>query len=67
MARFSTRAEADEESDPVVGKFPAFLARDMEAHPDQIRSLSRALLRRARSLVKGVKVDLDAPLPPEDQ
>jgi antitoxin PrlF len=61
------RAEAGEESDPVVGKFLAFLVRDMEAHPDQIRSVGPALLRRARSLVKGVKVDLDAPLPPEDE
>jgi antitoxin PrlF len=62
-----TRAEAGEESDPVVGKFLAFLTRDMEAHPAQIRSLSPALLRRARSLLKGVKVDLDAPLLPEDE
>jgi len=62
-----TRAEADEESDPVVEKFLAFLARDMEAHPAQIRGISPALLRRARTLVKGVKVELDAPLPPEDE
>jgi antitoxin PrlF len=61
-----TRAEAREESDPVVGKFLAFLARNMEVHPAQIRGISPALLRRARSLVKGVKVDLDAPLPLED-
>jgi antitoxin PrlF len=62
-----TRAEAGEESDPVVGKFLAFLARDMEAHPARIRSVSPALLRRARSLVKGVNVDFDAPLLPEDE
>jgi antitoxin PrlF len=62
-----TRAEAREESDPVVGKFLAFLARDMEAHPAHIRGIGPALVRRARSLVKGVKVDLDARLPPEDE
>jgi antitoxin PrlF len=62
-----TRAAAVEEIDPVVGKFLAFLARDMEADPAQIRGVSPALLRRARSLVKGVKVDLDAPLQPEDE
>ncbi len=62
-----TRAEATEENDPVVGKFLAFLAHDMEAQPTQIRGISPALMRRARSLVKGVKVDLDAPLPPEDE
>src|SRR5579863_1396944 len=32
-----TRAEAAEESDPVVGKFLAFLAGDMEAHPARVR------------------------------
>jgi len=38
MARvLLTRAEATEDSDPVVGKFLAFLARDMEAQPTQIR------------------------------
>jgi antitoxin PrlF len=61
------RAEVSEESDPVVGKFLAFLARDMEVRPAQIRGINLALLRRARSLVKRVKVDLDAPLPPEDE
>jgi antitoxin PrlF len=62
-----TRAAAAEESDPVVGKFLAFLARDMAAHPERIRDVDPALLRRARSIVKGVKVDLDAPLLPEDE
>jgi antitoxin PrlF len=62
-----TRAEAAEESDPVVEGFLAFLARDMETRPTQIRGISPALLRRARSLVKGVKIDLDALLPAEDE
>lgn len=62
-----TRADATEQDDPVVGKFLAFLARDMEAHPKQIRGIAPILVRRARSLVKGVKVDLDAPLQPEDE
>lgn len=62
-----TRAEAAEVTDPVVGKFLAFLARDMEAHPKKIRGIDPALVRRARSLVKGVKVDFDTPLLPEDE
>jgi antitoxin PrlF len=61
------RAEAGEDSDPVVGKFLAFLARDMEVHPARIRGISRTLMRRARSLVKGAKIDLDARLLPEDE
>ena len=60
-------AAAADESDPVVGKFLAFLTRDMAAHPERIRGIDPALLRRARSIVKGVKVDLDAPLQPEDE
>src|SRR5882757_4669848 len=35
-----TRAEAHEESDPVVGKFLAFLASDMEVHLTQIRGIN---------------------------
>lgn len=62
-----TRAEASEENDPVVGKFLAFLARDMEARPTQIRSIDPVLVRRARSLVKGAKVHLNTPLLPEDE
>jgi antitoxin PrlF len=62
-----TRAETPEESDPVVDKFLAFLARDMAANPGRIRSVSPKLVRRARSLVKGVKIDMDAPLPTEGE
>ena len=63
-----TRAEEEaDEGDPVVGKFLAFLARDMETRPAQLRGIDPALVRRARSLVKGVKVDFDAPLPAEDE
>jgi len=62
-----TRADAVAAIDPVVGKFLAFLARDMEQDPAQIRGISVALLRRARSLVKGIKVDLNSPLRPDDE
>ena len=62
-----TRAGAPDEDDPVVGSFIAFLARDMEAYPTQIRGFDPALIRRARSIVKGVKVDLNAPLALEDE
>jgi antitoxin PrlF len=62
-----TRVEAPEENDPVVGKFLTFLARDMEVQPTQIRSIDPALVRRARLLVKGIRVDLDAPLVDENE
>jgi len=59
-----TRA-TDEEDDPVVGRFLQFLARDMEQHPESIRPVSAALVKRVRALTKGVKVDLNAPLDDE--
>jgi antitoxin PrlF len=62
-----TRADAVAATDPVVEKFLAFLARDMEQDPAQVRGISAALLRRAKSLVKGIKVDLNSPLRPEDE
>ncbi len=62
-----TRAESAGENDPVMGKFLAFLAHDMKTHPERIRGVSLTLVRRARSLVRGVKIDLDAPLPSEDE
>jgi len=51
-----------EDGDPVIGKFLAFLARDMANEPSRIRPVPRSLLSRGKDLVKGVKVDLDAPL-----
>jgi antitoxin PrlF len=58
-----TRADSTDESDPGVSKFLAFLAYAMESNPPQIRGVSSTLVRRARSLVKGVRIDLDAPSP----
>jgi len=54
-----------EEGDPVIGKFLEFLARDMRHEPERIRPVPKSLVVRGKSLIKGVKVDLDA-LPPED-
>ncbi|WP_087002092.1 type II toxin-antitoxin system PrlF family antitoxin [Rhizobium sullae] len=55
---------ADEEvSDPVIEKFLAFLARDMEARPEKsIVELPAALRNRVAALTKDMKVDLDAPI-----
>jgi antitoxin PrlF len=60
-----TRATTEEEKDPVVGKFLQFLARDMERHPERIKPVSAALVKRARALTKGIKIDLNAPLDDE--
>ena len=62
-----TRVAAAPEDDPVLDKFLAFLARDIETHPGRVRSLDARLAKRVRSVVKGVKVDLDAELAPGDE
>ena len=62
-----TRAAATPGDDPVLDKFLTFLARDIETNPGRVRNLDARLAKRIRSLVKGVKVDLDAELAPEDE
>ena len=58
---------AGAQEDPVLGHFLGFLAKDMRAHPQKMRALRSAWLKRMRSLVKGVKVDLNEPLDPADE
>jgi antitoxin PrlF len=58
-------ARADED-DPVIGKFLEFLARDMAQGPAQIRQAPKSMLARAKTLVEGVEVDLDAALADDD-
>lgn len=55
------RADATE-ADPVIDSFLAFLARDMEKHPEAIAGFPPALAERIAGLTKGVAVDLDAPI-----
>jgi antitoxin PrlF len=63
IAKKETRADGD---DPVIGKFLEFLARDMSNEPARIRPVANALVSRGKALVKGVEVDLDAPLPDDE-
>jgi antitoxin PrlF len=63
IAKKVSRAE---DGDPVIGKFLEFLARDMAKEPGRIRPVPSSLVSRGRDLVKGVKVDLDAPLPDDE-
>ena len=56
-----------EQSDPVLGKFLAFLAGDIAAHPQHVHGLDAALVERVRSLTASVKVNLDEPLSAEDE
>jgi antitoxin PrlF len=51
-----------EESDPVLDAFLAFLAKDMEDHPEQIKPLSADLMERIERLTQGITVDPDEDL-----
>lgn len=55
------------QSDPILGKFLSFLARDMEKNPQHLQAISSDSVSRVQSLVADVDVDLDAPLLDEDE
>ena len=48
--------------DPVVRKFLAFLAKDIEKRPATLKPLSKNFVTRMEALVKGARADLDAPI-----
>lgn len=56
-----------QENDPTLGKFLSFLAQDIEKNPTHIHPITSDLYNRAKSLVAGIDVDLDAPLSDEDE
>ena len=62
-----TRAEYSEGDDPVLGEFLGFLARDIASHPERLQALDASLVRRLRSLVGGIEVDLDDALSADDE
>lgn len=61
------KPSCNEDPDPVLGKFLEFLASDIEKNPGQIRTMPRSLFKRARALVEGVEVNLDAELPDDNE
>ena len=61
-----TRAAADEE-DTAFGPFLAFLARDIERHPERLKSFAPEFVQSIQTLTKDVVFDLDAPLSPDDE
>ncbi len=62
------RADGKEKGDdPALVPFLQLLAADIHANPGRLRAIDPALIQRARDLVAGVELDLDAPLRPEDE
>jgi antitoxin PrlF len=55
------------ESDPILGQFLDFLARDIQNNPQHIQAISPDLLSRVQSLVSEVDLDLDTPLSDKDE
>lgn len=55
-----TVARVDEDEDPVIDRFLAFVADDIKTRPQAIRALSPELAARIAALIEGMDVDLDA-------
>ncbi|MDZ4260955.1 MAG: type II toxin-antitoxin system PrlF family antitoxin [Pseudomonadota bacterium] len=61
-----TKAAAFDE-DPVLGSFLNYLAKDIAQHPDRLQVVDAGLVKRIKSLVDGVELDLNAPLSDDDE
>lgn len=55
------------QSDPVVESFLAFVANDMQKHPERLQPLTASIRDRIDSLTAGVEIDLEAQLTDEDE
>src|SRR5258705_13849224 len=53
---------AGDAGDPAIGSFLAFLARDIERNPENLKAFPPELKKRLAGLVEGVAVDLESPL-----
>jgi hypothetical protein len=52
----------EDDEDPVLASFLAFLAKEIEENPGRIRPLDAKLAKRAARLAKGIEVNLDEDL-----
>lgn len=62
-----SRANTNEQEDPVIGQFLDFLAHDIATHPERIQAFDASLINRLNELIVEVDVDLDAPLSGDDE
>lgn len=62
-----TRVNTAEVNDPVLAQFLNFLARDIASHPERLQSIDPSFVERLQSLTSSIEVDLDAPLPADDE
>ena len=59
--------EPECETDPALSQFLTLLEKDLAQRPEQIKPLEATLVERLRKLTESVQIEMDAPLPPEDQ
>jgi antitoxin PrlF len=62
-----SRAETADGSDPVLGQFLSFLARDIASHPERLQAIDAGFAQRLQLLTAGIEVDLDAALSADDE
>ena len=55
------------EDDPALVPFLAVLERDIASHPERLQPVNADLVQRLQDLVGAIAVDLDQPLPGDDE
>ncbi|MBK8159971.1 MAG: type II toxin-antitoxin system PrlF family antitoxin [Rhodospirillaceae bacterium] len=59
--------QSNPEEDPALGRFLDFLASDIAAGTASIRPVTHELVDRIGALTNGTAIDLDQPLPSDDE
>ena len=62
-----SRAEMTEANDPVLDMYLTLLAHDISTNTSRVKPFDARLAKRIQSLVKGMEVDLDQPLPADEE
>ena len=57
----------NEDEDPVLGQFLAFLTNDISENPYNLQAMDSDLVQKAQSLVADVEIDLNNSLSDEDE
>jgi DNA-binding phage protein len=60
-------SDREQTSDPLLGQFLDFLAKDLQTNPDRLQVVSTDLVNRIGPLVAQFSLDLDATLVDEDE
>ncbi len=61
-AGVTMRRADDAQDDPALGAFLAFLAKDIEDHPERLQAMSPETAKRMADLTEGMAFDPDEPI-----